>query len=290
MMTCRRIALLSVLYLISVQWVIPITPVTASGWSDTRDRMDVDSRNRRPLVAHVVVALCDNEHQGIIPVPPELGNGDDARTNLYWGARYGVRTFLSNSKEWRLLSHIEPPREEILERIVLTRRVTRNDSTHTVYLVADAWRGRNIRDAISHFLEMSAGRRAESVAFEDYGRALEVEAGGAAHVVAYIGHNGLMEFSLPGPSEAQGAPSRSAVVLACYSWPFFRDHLAAAGAHALLLTTGLMAPEAYTLEAVISALFAGKEPSAVLESAAVAYDHYQHCGLAAARRLFRTED
>ncbi|HBH24362.1 MAG TPA: hypothetical protein DDY13_13175 [Cytophagales bacterium] len=35
---------------------------------------------------HVFVALCDNEHQGIVPVPNTLGNGKDPNSNLYWGA------------------------------------------------------------------------------------------------------------------------------------------------------------------------------------------------------------
>src|SRR5262245_12901887 len=28
-------------------------------------------------VIHVLVALCDNVNQGIVPVPPRLGNGED---------------------------------------------------------------------------------------------------------------------------------------------------------------------------------------------------------------------
>ncbi len=32
---------------------------------------------------HVFVALCDNEHQGIVPVPKTLGDGKDACNNLY---------------------------------------------------------------------------------------------------------------------------------------------------------------------------------------------------------------
>jgi hypothetical protein len=42
----------------------------------------------------IIVALCDNEHQGIVPVPEALGRGDDPATNLYWGAMYGLRTLL----------------------------------------------------------------------------------------------------------------------------------------------------------------------------------------------------
>jgi hypothetical protein len=34
-------------------------------------------------VVHVFVALADNAHQGIVPVPARLGNGDDAAANLY---------------------------------------------------------------------------------------------------------------------------------------------------------------------------------------------------------------
>jgi len=32
---------------------------------------------------HVFVALCDNEHQGIVPVPEIFGNGDDPANNLF---------------------------------------------------------------------------------------------------------------------------------------------------------------------------------------------------------------
>jgi len=42
-------------------------------------RRDADFAAGRPLVAHVVVALCDNEFQGIVPVPASLGNGADPR-------------------------------------------------------------------------------------------------------------------------------------------------------------------------------------------------------------------
>ena len=30
-----------------------------------------------PRSIHVLVALCDNVHQGIVPVPKSLGNGQD---------------------------------------------------------------------------------------------------------------------------------------------------------------------------------------------------------------------
>src|SRR5262245_57039506 len=51
-------------------------------------------------VVHVLVALCDNENQGIVPVPAAIGNGEDPPKNLYWGAAFGVKTFFTRSKNW----------------------------------------------------------------------------------------------------------------------------------------------------------------------------------------------
>jgi len=46
-------------------------------------------------VIHVFVALADNVNQGIVPVSPSLGDGDNPKTNLYWGAAFGVKTFFA---------------------------------------------------------------------------------------------------------------------------------------------------------------------------------------------------
>ena len=52
------------------------------------------------LVIHVTVALCDNQHQGIVPVPALIGNGRDTRNNLYWGADYGVKSWMLRHEKW----------------------------------------------------------------------------------------------------------------------------------------------------------------------------------------------
>src|SRR5688572_31348119 len=44
---------------------------------------------------HIFVALCDNKYQGIVPVPAGIGNGQDPKNNLYWGAGYGLKSFFS---------------------------------------------------------------------------------------------------------------------------------------------------------------------------------------------------
>jgi hypothetical protein len=76
-----------------------------------------EKRNQGKLI-HVLVALCDNQYQGIVPVPARIGNGDDPPNNLYWGARFGVKTFFKRAGDWRLITEARNPREEVLERLV----------------------------------------------------------------------------------------------------------------------------------------------------------------------------
>ena len=258
----------------------------ATRGSAARARVEAAGRAGQPVVAHVVVALCDNEHQGIVRVPAHLGNGQDPKGNLYWGARYGLKTFLSRDAGWRRLPHDGSPPPGVLERIVLTRRIGRT----AVYLVADAWDGRQIRGAVDRFLRMAGGHRGEAVTARDGGRPVALAAGGQAHLVVYVGHNGLMDFALPAqPPPLPGAQPRSAIVLACRSKQYFEAPLGRAGAHRLLLTTGFMAPEAYTLSAAIQSWLSEGTAPRSREAAARAYHRYQKCGLSGARRLFWSE-
>jgi hypothetical protein len=251
-------------------------------------RIGADLAAGRPVVAHVVVALCDNENQGIVPVPAALGNGQAPSSNLYWVAMYGVRSFLARRAGWSEWAAATKPTAPVLERVVLRTTIERAGRPGEVFVVAEAWDGREMRAALQRFLTHAAGGLPATLdAVAPDGRTLTLPTGGAAHLVAFVGHNGLMDFSLdatPGP-EAGSSP-RSSIVLACASKPYFLDALRTGGSFPLLLTTGLMAPEAYTLDAVVRAWFGGRSPGQVREAAAHAYDAYQACGLSAARGLF----
>lgn len=262
-------------------------PAPAITGEKVQARVSADLAAGAPVVVHVVVALCDNENQGIVPVQAHLGNGQDPKTNLYWGALYGVRTHLTRSAGWHEISTTTPTDERILSRAVFHTTVRRNDAEVPVYLVADAWDGSKIRPAIQAFLDRAAGGAKETIQIRNGSNVVDLHAGGAAHLVAYVGHNGLMDFALGAPKRRRPAETPgSSLVLACASKEYFEDLLAGVGSHALLLTTGLMAPEAYTLDAVVRAWVRHGSSAEIVESAAVAYNRYQKCGIGAARRLF----
>jgi hypothetical protein len=254
-----------------------------------RARLDADAAAGRPLVAHVVVALCDNATQSISPVPRKLGDGSDPRNNLYWGARYGVRTFLQRDAGWQKVAHRGPAPDGVLERLVMHTRLVRDGKQVDAYVVADAWEGRRIEEAISHFLEASAGAHRQTVRLEGAtGEQTVLEAGGLSHLILFVGHNGLMDFPVPhtSPPPREGGPARSAAVLSCRSSPYFKGLLSRAQAHPLVLTHSLMAPEGYVVDAIVRAWFEGQGADHTRKAAAQAYHRYQKCGLRAAGRLF----
>ena len=228
---------------------------------------------------HVFVALADNEHQGIVPVPAKLGNGEDAERNLYWGSAYGVKTFFSRSVEWQRVSCGNGPTAEVLERCIFKYR------TANVYLVADAYRGMEIKQAVLDFFDSAAGDGLVVVNVNGTPGIQPLPVYGGASLVAYIGHDGLMDFQLSNLPSKKNNLRREAIVLACASKQFFRDGVRASGAYPLVWTTGLMAPEAYTLKSALGGWIAGETNAQIRDRAAAAYDKYQKCGLRAAQRL-----
>lgn len=233
--------------------------------------------NSMPVI-HVFVALADNVNQGIVPVSASLGNGDNPTTNLYWGAAFGVRTFFSKHKDWELISVTPNPSAGILERCVFKQR------RGPTILVADAYQGKEILQTTLDFLDAAGGKPGEKLKARD----VEFHTNGSADLVAYIGHNGLMDFRLPTHPKQRDDRERRAIILACASKQYYAPALEQSGATPLLWTTNLMAPEAYVLAAAIEGWTKKETDEQIRLRAAEAYHKYQHCGLKAARGLFAT--
>lgn len=243
------------------------------------------ARNAMPVI-HVFVALCDNVNQGIVPVSARLGNGEDPANNLYWGAAFGVKTFFSKSKDWKLIQSIPNPQPAILERLVFRH------AREQVFLVADAYRGSEIKQATVDFLEAASGSAGESLSINatttTSAAPVNFRIAGSARLVAYVGHDGLMDFSLPHHPQKKDDETRDAIILACASKNYFAPALRQTGATPLLWTTNLMAPEAYILERAIDGWINKESGAQIRTRAAHVYHKYQNCGLKGAMNLFTT--
>src|SRR2546429_1096535 len=235
-----------------------------------------------PRVIRVFVALAVNQHQGIIPVPSAVGNGQDPQRNLYWGAAYGVKTYFKASEDWKLVWSGGGSKNAILQRCVF--KSSKND----VYLVADAYEGSQIKMALTDFLSAAAGIARENVSLKIHSEEVSFAAAGDADVIVYVGHDAFMDFQIPPIAGTRGDKSRRTIILACASRPYFGPYIRQTGAEPLLWTTGLMAPEAYTLKAALDGWIAREDDEAIQRRAAQAYDKYQKCGARAAMKLFAT--
>ena len=231
---------------------------------------------------HIVVALCDNQYQGIVPVPARIGNGDDPDNNLYWGAAFGVKNYFKKSNDWTTLIDLKNPRPPILERIIFKHKA------RDVYIVADAYRGREIKQTTVDFLRFASGTDSERIDVEQDSKRLALNAGAGADLIVYVGHDGLMDFSLSEYPQRADERGRDVIILACASKSYFRDAIRKSGAHPLLWTTGLMAPEAYVLKSAIDGWVLGEDGERVRKRAAEAYNLFQRCGVRSALNLFST--
>lgn len=226
---------------------------------------------------HIFVALCDNQYQGIVPVPPKIGNGQDPHNNLYWGCGFGIRTYFKNSKEWKLvkLQKLDSVR---LERAIF-KHVTKN-----CYLVADAYDGQYIKQCTEEFLRSSAGQLKDTLHINK----TAIGIAGNSKLVAYIGHDGLMDFQLTETFQNTDGKKRDVIILACYSKRFYAPHLKSANVNPLVWTTGLMCPEAYTVHDAITGYLNKETNESIRTRVALAYSKYQKCSEKAARNLLVT--
>ncbi|MGZ8237043.1 MAG: hypothetical protein ACXWTY_04120 [Methylobacter sp.] len=215
---------------------------------------------------YAIVSLVDNASQGIEPVPEKIGNGDDPRSNLYWGALYGVKTFLSKADGWRKLGCEADISYTILERCQFAWK-------DKLTVTADAYRGSRIDQAMLDFMQQAATPPDPAT----------------REMVVFIGHDGLMDQQnrpIIKRFPKHAGHDKQAVVLACMSDDFFAEHLLAAGSKPVVTTFSFMAPEAYVLEAVARGFANGASEAELRSSAGTAYAKYQRISAKAGKSVF----
>ncbi len=268
------------LVLVSFLWLSGCTysqTTNPAAQTETKTETIAKIKNEARII-HVLVALCDNENQGIVPVPAFLGNGEDAQKNLYWGAAYGVKTFFGKSANWTKIAEIDNPKENVLQRLIFKHK------RENVYFIADAYRGSKMRETIDDFFAAASGAKLENVKINDS----TVQILGSANVIAFVGHNGLMDFDLKNEPQKKDDEKREAIILACASRNYFSAPLKKTSATPLVWTANLMAPEAYILHDALEGWVKNETADQVRVRAAAAYAKYQKISQKSAERLLVT--
>lgn len=255
----------------------PADTMTLQTNTEERNNIDSFAFDTTYKTIHIFVALCDNKYQGIVPVPAKIGNGQDPGNNLYWGCGFGVKTYFKNSKDWALL------KTQKLDAVRLERLVFKHTRSN-FYLIADAYDGKYIQKCTKDFLQSSSGQVKDTLMTGNK----VIGIAGNSKLVAYIGHDGLMDFQLTETFNNVDNIKRDIIILACYSKNYFSPHLKNANVNPLVWTTGLMAPEAYIIHDAITAYINKETNERIRTRAALAYSKYQKCSEKAARNLLVT--
>jgi len=251
------------------------------------DRTNIKSKlqskieNDIPLVVHVLVPLCDNIHQGIVPTSASLGDGFSLRTNLYWATSHGMKRYFKELRDWKILSsQVYLPNSVVLERVVFEKTYTNGAK---VKLIAEAYRGDKIENCLLDFFNSLSGTLRDTV-FVD-GDTLLTHS--KADLIVYNGHNGLMDVWVDDIVNVDGI-QKDAAVIACSSMYNFNRKLNYAKGYPLVMTTNSLYPGAFIVEGIIDNWATLESEEKIRQSAGDAYNRVKKCGIIGARNLFST--
>lgn len=276
----RRLALLSSGSVLAL-WVLLVAPRLAHAdepdtWlAALHQRVIEDLAAGQPLVMQVHAPLCEAT---ILPCGSErLGDGESLETNLYWATSAGFgRWFRRKGGGWKRV--FERRGEATGDPDVLSLAVYRRTlsapaswrrrgapARFAAFVVVHGWRGKAIDRALEAFARQSSGQ--DELLLEE--GELRVRAGGAAHLVAYSGHNRLMDvppYQWPQPAEQP----IGAIAVACLTAEYLQQQ-ATATRIPLLLTRDFLFANAAPVEAVLLAFARGGSYAAIRRAAATAY-------------------
>ena len=264
----------------------------AERWLDgLYDEMAPELAAGKPLVVQVHVPLCDNDvlrcGRG------RLGDGEDADGNLYWATSGGFRGWFGRKgSPWRLVHRVLAPEEDVIEIRVWRRRVSPGPALRArgikkpvpVYVVAYAWRGESIARAMSAYAADLFGGPARRIALPD-GEVLA--AGGAARLVAFVGHNGWMDVTdFAWPRTSGKAARKATIAVACITEDYLVPAVPDARRVPLLFTRSLLFAGAHAFEGAVSAFAEGQSLAGIREGAVRAYAAGQGRSLPRVRAAF----
>jgi hypothetical protein len=270
---------LIVLLIVAASAPAAAAPSTEQTWfTGLTDRVVADLAAGRPLVVDVHVPLCD---RNIIRCGnAKLGDGDNPDTNLYWTTTPGFgRWFARRGGGWkRILRRTvgDTGDHDVLELRVY-RRTMRTPAawrkrgvpaTFELDVIIRAWRGSAIDRALAAYAADISGGASRTVRIDE---TTTLAAGSAAQLVAWVGHNRLMDlprFDWPAPAKG---PVQGTIAIACHTAAYMEAAVPAATRVPLLMTRDFLFSNAAPLEAAVLVFAGGGDYAEIRRAAAVAY-------------------
>jgi hypothetical protein len=278
-------------FLLAILLGLATTAAQAADVDDLPAILAAQVKRKAPVVVQLHVALCDN--QVLECGGRGLGDGDNLRTNLYWGTSEGFAGWMQQRESaWHLVKTLPGGAPEILQIRVYRRGITPSAALRALgvttpfdaYLVAFAWRGKSIDDAIAQFAAELFGDQPR--VFEVDG--VKLQAGAAAQIVGYVGHNRWMDrpdfpwrklFHVP-------AQRKGVLAVACYSRAYLKQAVVESHNVPLLFTNDFVMASSGAALGAINVALGGGSLEEIRRGGANGYAAGQHKVVAQLSRVF----
>ena len=235
-------------------------------------------RDRGFVTVTVHVSLADRKLDHLSPVDDKFGDGDDPSRNQYWGALFGVETYLLNKAGWRRAFTDSGDGVRIVRRVVFHRKAETSEAWRKrgvaepfdVYVLANAWRSSRISEAMVQPLRDALS--GESMTLTVDGRRLTF--GGGSSVVGYVGQNAMMAGYWDPFVGLSAVPADAQVGLFYLCWKsavYLHRSIVERGLYPVLFVRQEVVPEGYLLDGLLRSLISGELDDGFLNSAASEY-------------------
>jgi len=188
-----------------------------------------------------------------------MKNGDDPYANLYWGCMDGLAVHFKKTGNWK------PVKSESDFSKAILRRLSFKHVTGDIELVAEAYKGSEMRTCLIDFEKAAAA--------------------GEFDLVAYIGHNALMDFALEPPATVKGNET-DVIVLCCLSDKYFSKRLENLGCKPVVMIRQFMYPRSFILPSAIESWRQGEGRAEMRSAAGRAYAKNQKISVKAVTGVF----
>ncbi len=262
---------------------ITVTSEAATGWLDALyARVATTVKSGKPVVLQAHVALCDNT---IIRCGAQ-GDGDNINKNLYWTTSGAVDGWFRKQRAvWSEVARREGPPDDsgVLQIRIYRARVAPGASWRQrgvtrpfdVYAVIYGWRGKDIDKALNAYMDDLYHCTPRAVALPGGG---ELQAGGQAHLVAWIGHNRMMDLDrdhlrqlLIRTDSCPALQPKGMIAVACRTASYLGRYASAAERVPLLLTDSLLFAGTHAFEGAARAFMYGSSLAEIRTAGANAY-------------------
>ncbi len=253
-------------------------PTTEDQWlAGLTDRVIADLTAGRPLVVEVHVPLCESTI--IACGNKKLGDGDNPETNLYWATTPGFgEWFARRGSGWKRMlkqaaadtGDVDVLAVHVYRRTLATPAAWRKRGAPAkleLDIVVHGWRGKAIDRALDAYAADVSGSTPRTIKLDD---GTTLAAGGAAQIVAWVGHNRLMDkesFQWPTPTTM----TKGAIAIACHTAAYMEQDVPGATRVPLLMTRDFLFANAAPLEATVLAFASGGTYAKIRLDAATAY-------------------